>query len=160
MRSGWAAVGALVHDQALKTSLAFEVVGLYPPQTVGDAGDAARLAVGRDGLRQVLEAIVQALLVAVLDDARAGLGRFVLVGVAWTASVTVGHQTTMLPGKFAHALACAVVHADELAVAVARRDCYPVYKLYPIFKLSLYPRGGPRSLVFFLPCFSGIKKLV
>ena len=117
-----AAVGLVVGDEARQARCAFEVVGLDAIQAVADAGGRARLAVRARRLAEVVEAVGQPFLVAVFDDAGAGLGALVAVAVPGSAGMAVGADAVVVPFEFAHELACAVVDGDEIActaVAVA-----------------------------------------
>src|SRR5260221_13691614 len=58
-----------------------------------------------------------AFLVAVLDDAGAGLGALVAVAVPGSAGMAVGADAVVVPFEFTHELACAVVDGDEVACA-------------------------------------------
>ena len=112
-----AAIGLVVGDEARQARCAFEVVGLDAIQAVADAGGGTRLAVRARGLGQVVEAVAEAFLVAVLDDAGAGLGALVAVAVPGSAGMAVGADAVVVPFEFAHELACAVVDGDEVACA-------------------------------------------
>ena len=117
-----AAVGLVVGDEARQARRTFEVVGLDAIQAVADAGGRARLAVRARRLAEVVEAVGQPFLVAVFDDAGAGLGALVAVAVPGSAGMAVGADAVVVPFEFAHELACAVVDGDEIActaVAVA-----------------------------------------
>ena len=112
-----AAIGLVVGDEARQARCAFEVVGLDAIQAVADAGGGARLAVRARGLGQVVEAVAEAFLVAVLDDAGAGLGALVAVAVPGAAGMAVGADAVVVPFEFAHELTCAVVDGGEVACA-------------------------------------------
>ena len=112
-----AAIGLVVGDEARQARCAFEVVGLDAIQAVADAGGGAWLAVRARGLGQVVEAVAEAFLVAVLDDAGTGLGALVAVAVPGAAGMAVGADAVVVPFEFAHELACAVVDGDEVACA-------------------------------------------
>ncbi len=112
-----AAIGLVVGDEARQARCAFEVVGLDAIQAVADAGGGTRLAVRARGLGQVVEAVAEAFLVAVLDDAGAGLGALVAVAVPGSAGMAVGADAVVVPFEFTHELACAVVDGDEVACA-------------------------------------------
>src|SRR5260221_634361 len=112
-----AAIGLVVGDEARQARCAFEVVGLDAIQAVADAGGGAWLAVRARGLGQVVEAVAEPFLVAVLDDAGAGLGALVAVAVPGSAGMAVGADAVVVPFEFAHELACAVVDGDEVACA-------------------------------------------
>src|SRR5256885_1777237 len=112
-----AAIGLVVGDEARQARCAFEVVGLDAIQAVADAGGGAWLAVRARGLGQVVEAVAEPFLVAVLDDAGAGLGALVAVAVPGSAGMAVGADAVVVPFEFTHELACAVVDGDEVACA-------------------------------------------
>lgn len=112
-----AAVGLVVGDEARQARRTFEVVGLDAIQAVADAGGRARLAVRARRLAEVVEAVGQPFLVAVFDDAGAGLGALVAVAVPGSAGMAVGADAVVVPFEFAHELACAVVDGDEVACA-------------------------------------------
>ncbi|EZP60331.1 hypothetical protein BW39_00547 [Delftia sp. RIT313] len=112
-----AAIGLVVGDEARQARCAFKVVGLDAIQAVADAGGGAWLAVGARGLGQVVEAVAEPFLVAVLDDAGTGLGALVAVAVPGSAGMAVGADAVVVPFEFAHELACAVVDGDEVACA-------------------------------------------